>query len=164
MSKSSTVWIVVIAVIVIGGLWWLANMGGAPTAAPVMPLATTGQPAATSGAAATQATLDVAMSPTLGAYLTATNGMTLYKFAKDAANVSNCTSKCAVIWPPYIVSSTAGLVGGAGITGNIGTITRADGTLQVTYNSVPLYFYQPDVKPGDTTGQGVMGLWTVVSP
>ena len=37
----------------------------------------------------------------------------------------------------------------------IGTITRADGTVQVTYNDHPVYRFVKDKKAGDTKGQGV---------
>jgi predicted lipoprotein with Yx(FWY)xxD motif len=47
---------------------------------------------------------------------------------------------------------------GPGITGALGTFTRADGTTQVTYNGLPLYGWQGDAKPGDATGNGVGGF------
>jgi len=46
----------------------------------------------------------------------------------------------------------------AGISGKLGTITRADGTMQVTYNGMPLYFWVHDAKAGDTSGQGIGGF------
>jgi len=46
---------------------------------------------------------------------------------------------------------------GAGVTGQLGTLTRADGTTQVTYNGMPLYYWFKDAQPGDTTGQNVGG-------
>jgi predicted lipoprotein with Yx(FWY)xxD motif len=167
MSKSSIVWIVIVIIVVIGGVWWWMSMSGSPSYAPVSPpVATTSQPAAAGNPAPVPSiVLNAATSPTLGGYLTASNGMTLYVFAKDTLNVSNCTGQCAAFWPPYEVSSTVGLAGGTGVAGSIGTITRADdGGMQVTYNGIPLYFYQKDVKVGDTTGQGVMGLWVVAKP
>ncbi len=30
--------------------------------------------------------------------------------------------------------------------------------MQVTYNGLPLYYWQGDAKPGDATGQGVGGF------
>lgn len=44
----------------------------------------------------------------------------------------------------------------------LGTITRTDGSTQVTYNGWPLYFWAEDSAPGDTTGQGVNDVWWVV--
>lgn len=102
---------------------------------------------------------------TLGTYLIASNGMTLYRYTKDGPNVSNCTDTCAKNWPPYIIASTDVLANvQAGIPGKVGFITRADGAMQVTYNSQPLYFWKNDKQSGDTTGQNVGGVWFVVTP
>ena len=46
----------------------------------------------------------------------------------------------------------------------LGTITRDDGTTQVTYNGWPLYYFAGDTAAGDTTGQGMEGVWFLVSP
>ena len=46
----------------------------------------------------------------------------------------------------------------------LGTITRSDGTMQVTYNGWPLYYWAQDKAPGDTTGQGVNKVWWVSTP
>jgi hypothetical protein len=46
----------------------------------------------------------------------------------------------------------------------VGTITRSDGTTQVTYNGHPLYYFSGDKAPGDTNGQGVGGNWFTISP
>ena len=112
-------------------------------------------------ALAQDAIVKVTNNPTLGNILTDSRGMTLYVFTKDTANVSNCYDKCAAAWPALMVSggqSASGTVGG----GNLGTIQRKDGSTQVTYNNMPLYYYAKDTKPGDTTGQNVGGVWFVV--
>jgi predicted lipoprotein with Yx(FWY)xxD motif len=114
--------------------------------------------------ATTTLALKTGTSSTLGTYLTAANGMTLYMYTKDTPGVSNCTGTCATAWTPYTVSVPDGLVGSLGISGQIGTIARADGTMQLTYNNKPLYFWQKDKKAGDTTGQNVGGVWFVVKP
>jgi hypothetical protein len=41
---------------------------------------------------------------------------------------------------------------------------RSDGSSQVTYGGWPLYYYSGDAAPGDVNGQGVNGVWYVVSP
>jgi predicted lipoprotein with Yx(FWY)xxD motif len=109
-------------------------------------------------------TLGEGSDPALGTYLAGYNGMTLYSYAPDTAGVSNCSGGCAANWPPYVVTSTANLVAESPIAGTVGTLTRADGSTQVTYNGVPLYFYIKDAQPGDETGQGVGGVWYVVKP
>lgn len=100
----------------------------------------------------------------IGTYLVASNGMTLYAFKRDGLNISNCIDQCATAWPPYIVESADGLSLAEGILGEIGTIERADGALQVTYNAMPLYFWQNDVEQGDVTGHNFRTNWTVVAP
>jgi predicted lipoprotein with Yx(FWY)xxD motif len=83
------------------------------------------------------------------------NQMTVYTFDKDVAGsgVSNCTGGCLTNWPALTVAAGQTPTGGAGVTGTLGTITRADnGAIQVTYNGLPLYFFLNDKAPGDTNG------------
>ena len=85
-------------------------------------------------------------------------GMTLYWFAIDTPSKSNCSGQCATYWPPVKGPLTAG----SGVTGTLGTITRADGTKQATYMGHPLYTYIGDKSPGQATGNGKNlsgGLW-----
>jgi predicted lipoprotein with Yx(FWY)xxD motif len=109
-----------------------------------------------------------AANPKLGTILTDGNGATLYLFEKDTPNHSNCTGDCAEDWYPFTTSKGAAAAGPGTTASMIATITRADGSTQVTYNSHPLYYYSDDKKkPGDTEGQGSSeygGLWYTVSP
>ena len=97
-----------------------------------------------------------ASSPTFGMVLTGPNGMTLYTHAGDSATASTCTGGCATAWPP--LATTGQPTAGAGVTGQLGTLTRGDGTTQVTYGGMPLYYWQGDKKAGDVTGDGVDGF------
>jgi predicted lipoprotein with Yx(FWY)xxD motif len=106
----------------------------------------------------------VGRSDELGDYLVGANGMTLYLFTPDEENQSNCTGGCAANWPPLLVREGEVPVPGAGVTGELGVTERDDGTIQVTYNGTPLYFWVNDETPGDTTGQGVNDVWFVVEP
>lgn len=110
--------------------------------------------------------LGVSANQALGTYLSAYNGMTVYTYAPDkqAPGTSQCTGGCAAIWPPYTVKSASDIHVSAATTGKVGTITRADGSLQVTYNGTPLYFYAKDTNTSDTLGQGVGGKWFVLKP
>ena len=94
--------------------------------------------------------------------LTDATGMTLYMFTKDEPSLSNCYDQCAVNWPPLMTDGV--LTGPDAAVGGLGTTTRQDGGLQVTYNGMPLYYWINDHKPGDTTGQNVGGVWFVVNP
>lgn len=101
-------------------------------------------------------------STDLGPILVDGDGMTLYLFDNDSEGESACYDSCAETWPP--------LVGGeATATGDadpslLGTVERDDGSVQVTYAGHPLYLYAADSAPGDVDGQGVGGVWWVVSP
>lgn len=92
----------------------------------------------------------------LGQYLTDIKGMTLYTFDKDSNGVSNCTGNCATIWLPYTAASQP-----ASMPQNTTTIKRAEGSWQYAYKGMPLYYYKSDLKPGDTLGDGVGGVWHV---
>ncbi len=75
-------------------------------------------------------------------------------------SVSACTGDCATDWPPVTGPVTAG----TGVEASmLGTITRDDGTTQATYNGWPLHYNDEDTAPGSITGQGMDGLWFLVS-
>jgi predicted lipoprotein with Yx(FWY)xxD motif len=95
-------------------------------------------------------------SASFGTVLTGPNGMTLYTHAGDTATSSTCTGSCATAWPPLTATGQATL--GPGVAGQLGSVTRDDGTTQVTYNGLPVYYWQADTKAGDVTGDGVEGF------
>ena len=96
-----------------------------------------------------------------GTYFSGTDGKTLYVFAKDAADKSNCTGQCATMWPPLTVASGQKVQGPPDATLQFGTIMRDDGKTQVTYNHMPLYYYSGDVSAGGAMGQGLNGVWWI---
>ena len=117
--------------------------------------ATTAATAATS-ATSGSTTLATAANAALGEnILVDSAGKTLYTYDKDTADTSACTGACATTWPPLIIASGSTPKAGSGITGALATITRPDGTKQVTYNGAPLYTYKQDAKAGDASGDGV---------
>jgi|SRR5579884_1727846 len=120
-----------------------------------------GSPAASPVASPSITTVGLGHAAGLPAFLTNNRGMTLYVFDKDTPGKSACTGACATIWPPlYAVKP---FVLPPGVAGTLGTITRPDGTMQLTYNGKPLYLYSKDTKPGDTKGNGIAGLWHVAA-
>ncbi len=121
---------------------------------------TTSQPAG-GGSSATVVVKSVGGSNILVA---GSNGMTVYTYANDQANSgkSNCNGGCATTWPPLTVAAGTTPTAGPGASGKLGTITRQDGSLEVTYNGLPLYFYQGDHAPGDTNGH--YPSWNLVTP
>jgi len=94
-----------------------------------------------------------------GDHLTGPNGHALYVFAKDAANTSNCDASCAQNWPPLTVAAGQTASAGSGVATQFSTITRSDGTHQVTANGMPLYYFGGDTGASDIKGQGVLGIW-----
>ena len=108
------------------------------------------------------ATVQLSEDAALGQFLVGENGMTLYLFTNDSENTSNCNGGCATSWPPLL--SDGAPMAGAGVDAALlGTTERTDGTSQVTYNGLPLYFFASDQSAGDISGQGVGGVWYVVS-
>lgn len=100
----------------------------------------------------------------LGTIVVDGNGMTVYQFDKDTqgGGTSSCSGQCATQWPE--VHGDAQSVQADGVTGMLGTITGTDGQPQLTLNGWPLYYYQGDAAAGDTKGQGVGGIWWVLTP
>jgi predicted lipoprotein with Yx(FWY)xxD motif len=121
--------------------------------------APTGSPSATAPAAAA---LTTASSP-LGEIIADEAGYTVYTFTKDSPNsgVSNCYDDCAMTWPAVSASSTSAV---DGVTGEVGSITRTDGTTQLTVNGWPIYRFAKDAAPGQVNGQGVKDAWYVLLP
>lgn len=101
----------------------------------------------------------------LGTILADAKGMTVYLFLKDTKeNESTCTDKCATNWPPVTAKAGEDLILPAGLQGTLKTFKRADGTLQVSYNGIPLYYFAKDKDKGDAYGQGVGSVWYVIAP
>lgn len=129
----------------VGGVWFVAMADGSMPPNP---------PAVTLGVAESD----------LGTYLTGRDGMTLYFFAKDETpGVSACDVDCEAAWPPLTVPAGNTAAAGEGVTGVVGLVPRADGTLHVTYDGRPLYTWQGDQAAGDTTGHGVGDVWFVAA-
>jgi len=117
-------------------------------------------PAATSASSAPAASGTAVKTTTIGGVTVLTNaqGFTLYWFAPDTSTTSKCNGTCATFWPPVKGPVTAG----TGVTGKLGTITRADGSTQATYDGHPLYTYKGDTAAGQDKGNNLNiegGLW-----
>lgn len=85
-------------------------------------------------------------------------GATLYTFDKDTEGKSNCADQCAKNWPPALAGrdDTA--------SGDWTLVESHDGKPQWAYKGKPLYLFAKDTKPGDTTGDGVGGVWHLAKP
>ena len=118
-----------------------------------------------SSSAASSVTVKTENGP-LGSHLADGSGRALYLFASDTNSTSNCSGACAAAWPPLTAKASVSAGDGAS-AGDIATITRQDGTKQVTYAGHPLYYFAGDSAAGQTNGQGVNGfgaLWWLVAP
>lgn len=109
--------------------------------------------------------LDATESSMFGVIVVDADGRTLYRSDADTASpsVSNCNGPCARMWPPAL-ASTVGLELQGVDRSVVGTITRQDGTHQLTLAGWPLYEFAGDAGPGDIKGQGVNGSWFAVTP
>ena len=121
---------------------------------------------AASGQTALAATLSLQAVPGIpGKALAGSHGRTVYLFEADKHGTSACTGACARAWPPDTV--TGAPHAGSGVSqALLGTIKRPDGTLQVTYNGHPLYYFTGDKAAGAAKGQGLTAFgagWYVVS-
>ena len=132
----------------------------APTASAMPVASATMAPPATPTSAAL---VNAGQNATLGSFLVDSAGMTLYIYTKDTPNTSACYGACATAWPPLMTNGAP--TAGTGVTASmLGTTTRTDGTVQVTYNGWPLYYFAKDKVAGDTTGEGVGSVWYVMTP
>lgn len=131
-----------------------ATQGAAPT---------TAQTPGASSPASVGITLDLAEAPDLGSYVRGEGGMSLYVFLPDEGNSSACNGDCATNWPPLAVEDVADVTAGDRVTGELGTITRDDGSTQVTLGGAPLYYFIGDEAAGDVNGQGMNDVWYLAS-
>jgi predicted lipoprotein with Yx(FWY)xxD motif len=107
----------------------------------------------------------VASDSEFGSMLFDTTGQAIYLFDVETTSEPRCYDECAAAWPPVLTSGDP--VAGRGVDGSVlATTERADGTVQVTYNDHPLYFYahegKREVKCHDVFLNG--GNWYVVQP
>ncbi len=121
--------------------------------------------ATTSAAAATGTAITTAKGH-VGTFLVGQSGRALYLWVADGNGKSSCSGSCARVWPPVSATGTSVASGGA-MTADLGMITRADGTKQVTYKGHPLYYYVSDTGSGTTKGQGSNSFgakWWLLTP
>ncbi|HEY3290541.1 MAG TPA: hypothetical protein VGK87_10480 [Anaerolineae bacterium] len=130
----------------IGKVWWMMNPAGERLGTPLPVFAK----------------LSIGSTP-YGSILVGTNGRTVYMFEKDKDGQSVCYNACARFWPPVL--SDIPVITGNGVDAKlIGSVRRTDGTMQVTYNGMPLYYFFDDKAPGDLKGQNVNSIWFILHP
>lgn len=151
-----------------GAIVMLAACGGqaggpAASASPASTATPTVTPTPTATPSAGAPVVMAQQMGTMGTLLVAaSNGHTLYTFDSDSPGVSRCTGQCLTIWPALTVPAGQTPTAGPGVTGPLATITRDDGSLQVTYKGLPLYFFHNDSAAGQTRGNYTG--WSLVHP
>ena len=113
-----------------------------------------------------ETTVKATISDNYGPILVDGEGVALYLYTGDTQNgdSSACTDEeCTSEWTP-LTTQGAPVAGAGAIQNLLGSITREDGTMQVTYNGWPLYYSTADKGAGSTNGQGMEGKWFLVSP
>jgi len=138
-----------------------SGSGSSSTAAPAASSATaqasSPAPAQAGGAASASAaatTIGLAsVSGIDGKFLASSQGRTIYLWEADKSGMSTCAGACAATWPPVITTGMP--MAGSGVEQSLlGTTKRSDGTVQVTYNGHPLYYFAADTGAGTAKGQG----------
>lgn len=152
----------VAVVVVVGGYLGRhrikAMLMGPPPAPVAMTPTDTAAPA--TSPAMTTVSNNLLMTSSTG-HLTDPKGLSLYVFDKDTANsgASACSGNCSQAWPAYTTKTNTGL------PTDVTAFQRTDDKMwQLAYKGWPLYHYASDVKAGDTTGDGVGGVWHLAKP
>ncbi|HET6187377.1 MAG TPA: hypothetical protein VFE59_10275 [Trebonia sp.] len=120
----------------------------------------------TNNSTATSSTMITTKTSSGGSFLTNSAGRAVYLFVADSTGKSTCDGACAAAWPPVVAAGQPTASGGAQ-SSDLGTITRSDGTKQVTYDGHPLYYFEGDTGPGTDKGQGLDNFgakWWLVAP
>ncbi|MFY9668309.1 MAG: hypothetical protein WAK44_10230 [Trebonia sp.] len=123
-------------------------------------------PSAAAPAGSASSTVITTKTSSGGSFLTNSAGRAIYLFMADSSGKSACSGACAAAWPPVVATGQPTASGGAQ-SSDLSTITRSDGTKQVTYDGHPLYYFEGDTGPGTDKGQGLNGfgaLWYLVAP
>jgi len=123
-----------------------------------------GTTTSSSGTTMSGGTVRVGDNGTYGKILTDGEGNTLYLFEQDQGTTSACTTGCSSTWHALTVSGGQPSAGDGATASLLAVAKQADGSMQVTYNGHLLYTYAGDSTAGDTNGEGISGVWFVVSP
>ena len=122
--------------------------------------------AAAAGSGAAGGAVVTSTTGSAGTFLTDASGKALYLWVADTTTKSTCSGGCASAWPP-LTTTGAPTAAGAAKASDLGTTKRSDGSLQVTYDGHPLYYFVGDSGKGETKGQGSNSFgakWWLVTP
>jgi predicted lipoprotein with Yx(FWY)xxD motif len=145
----------------------LAGCGSGSTTGATTPSSTATAAQSTTPKSAPSLTIATYKTPEDGTLISGAGNRTLYVLTADEKTtsahekLSACYGGCAAVWPPVLASGTPAVAGKANAS-LLGLTSRRDGTKQVTYNGLPLYYYAADTKAGQATGNHLkdgFGLW-----
>lgn len=99
-------------------------------------------------------------------------GKALYMSDEEKGGKVLCTSgACGAIWTPLTVTNKGGLTAPPPLAKKLGTVSRPDGSMQVTLNGRPLYTFSFDHSAGEVNGDGTKDsfdgtdfTWHVATP
>jgi predicted lipoprotein with Yx(FWY)xxD motif len=116
-------------------------------------------------------TVSVTSVDGVGDVLVDAQGAALYAADQEAGGMVVCVDACTTIWEPLTLSGGAQPTADNGLAADLGTVTRPDGTEQVTFDGSPLYRFVEDPDPETVTGNGFADtfagqafVWRVVTP
>jgi predicted lipoprotein with Yx(FWY)xxD motif len=124
---------------------------------------TGGGPYGTSNSSTVIQTATVSVKGQSEVVLANAQGKTLYYYTLDPATQSTCSSSCAQMWHPLLFTGSGEPGSSTPLAGKLSVQMDANGT-QIEYNGHPLYTFSGDTAPGQTNGEGLFGMWFVVTP
>jgi len=101
-------------------------------------------------------------------------GYAVYTFQGETTHhiickkTTHASTNCWAFWPPVSVNSAKGISKPSSIHGKLGTF-RNHGTLQLTLNGQPVYYFAPDIQTGNkgqATGDELKtfgSIWHIVT-
>jgi len=108
--------------------------------------------------------VQIAETPEYGPILVDADCRALYIFTKDVGGESTCVDDCAKAWPPLFVTDETVPPVADELDPSLFSITdHPDGSV-LKIGDWPLYYFAGDTGPGETNGQGVGGVWWLVTP
>jgi len=140
-----------------------ATTGGGAYGGSNNPPATTVPSTGGSNSSAVIQTATVTLKGQSETVLTNAQGLTLYYFTADSATQSAVSGNLAQIWHALLFTGTGGPTSSTSLTGKLSVQTDVNGN-QIEYNGHPLYTFSGDSAPGQTNGEGLYGVWFVVTP
>jgi len=82
------------------------------------------------------------------------SGLTLYTSDQEQGTALCTSDACTAIWEPLTVPKGEQPTATGQVSDELGTLTRADGSRQVTLDGRPLYTFSLDHGPGHLNGEG----------